>query len=109
MVRNAELLVSDGADKPFLDLYFKNDREGLGVGAYGLIFQTIDGGPYGVCHFEIGSDGFKQAWEEAFTWLVNCGYECADKPSYERYHNDAADHPEGNWVVDICIPLKPSI
>jgi AraC family transcriptional regulator len=72
-------------------------------------FQTIDGGPYGVCHFEIGSDGFKQAWEEAFTWLVNCGYECADKPSYERYHNDAADHPEGNWVVDICIPLKPSI
>jgi photosystem II stability/assembly factor-like uncharacterized protein len=49
LVRNAELLVSDGADKPFLDLYFKNDREGLVVGAYGLIFQTTDGGESWQC------------------------------------------------------------
>lgn len=70
--------------------------------------QTIDGGPYAVCHFEIGSDGFKQAWEEAFAWLVRSGHECAHKPCYERYHNDAADHPEGKWVVDICIPLESS-
>jgi photosystem II stability/assembly factor-like uncharacterized protein len=49
LVRNAELLVSDGADKPFLDLYFRNDREGLVVGAYGLIFQTIDGGQSWQC------------------------------------------------------------
>jgi AraC family transcriptional regulator len=70
-------------------------------------FQTIAGGPYAVCHFEIPTDGFKQAWEEAFTWLVNGGYECADSPCYERYHNHADDHPEGKWRVDICIPLKP--
>lgn len=44
MVGNAELLVADGADKPFLDLFFKNDREGIVVGSYGLIFRTQDGG-----------------------------------------------------------------
>jgi len=44
MVHNAELLVADGPDKPFLDLYFKNDREGIVIGAYGLIFSTQDGG-----------------------------------------------------------------
>jgi photosystem II stability/assembly factor-like uncharacterized protein len=44
MVRNAELLVADGPDKPFLDLYFKNERDGIVVGSYGLIFSTPDGG-----------------------------------------------------------------
>jgi photosystem II stability/assembly factor-like uncharacterized protein len=49
MVQNAELLVADGPDKPFLDLYFKNDREGIVVGAYGLIFSTTDGGQSWQC------------------------------------------------------------
>jgi AraC family transcriptional regulator len=68
--------------------------------------QTINGGPYAVCHFEIKADSFQQAWEDAFAWLVNRGYECADLPCYERYHNNAEDHPEGKWIFDICIPLK---
>ena len=33
-------------------------------------------------------------------------YEAKDKPCYEFYHNDASEHPEGEWIVDICIPLK---
>ncbi|MDJ0782404.1 MAG: GyrI-like domain-containing protein [Desulfosarcinaceae bacterium] len=70
--------------------------------------QTIDGGPYAVCYFETAANGFKSAWEAAFTWLVNSGYECADRPCYERYHNHADDHPDGMWQVDICIPLKVS-
>jgi photosystem II stability/assembly factor-like uncharacterized protein len=40
----AELLVSDGPDKPFLDLYFENEQKGFIVGAYNLIFYTEDGG-----------------------------------------------------------------
>jgi AraC family transcriptional regulator len=72
-----------------------------------IAFQTIKGGLYGVCHFEIKSDNFQQAWDDAFTWLVNSGYECGDKPCYERYHYNAANHPEGKWIFDICIPLKP--
>ena len=40
----AKLLVSDGPDKPFLDLYFLNAQTGFIVGAYNLIFRTDDGG-----------------------------------------------------------------
>jgi photosystem II stability/assembly factor-like uncharacterized protein len=49
MLNNAILLVEDGPDKPLLDLYFKNDREGVVVGAYGLIFRTGDGGDTWQC------------------------------------------------------------
>ncbi len=73
-----------------------------------IAIQTIKGGAYGVCHFEITSDKFQQAWDDVFIWLVNSGYECEDKPCYELYHNNAADHAEGVWKVDICIPLKPA-
>ena len=40
----AEQLQSDGPDKPFLDLYFQDERNGFIVGAYNLIFRTEDGG-----------------------------------------------------------------
>jgi photosystem II stability/assembly factor-like uncharacterized protein len=40
----AKLLVDDGPDKPFLDLYFKNEKTGFIIGAYNLIFRTEDGG-----------------------------------------------------------------
>jgi photosystem II stability/assembly factor-like uncharacterized protein len=43
-VARARRLVADGPDKPFLGLWFRDDREGLVVGAYGLIFRTADGG-----------------------------------------------------------------
>lgn len=68
--------------------------------------QVLSGGPYAVCHFEIQTDSFRKAWEDAFSWLVTGGYECADLPCYELYHNNAAEHPEGKWIFDVCIPLK---
>lgn len=40
----ARQLAKDGPDKPFLDLYFENDRRGFVVGAYNLMFGTEDGG-----------------------------------------------------------------
>lgn len=43
-VRRAERLVADGPDKPFLGLWFPEDKRGLVVGAYGLLFSTEDGG-----------------------------------------------------------------
>lgn len=44
LITEAQLLVDDGPDKPFLDLYFENERSGLIVGAYNLAFHTDDGG-----------------------------------------------------------------
>ena len=43
-VQNAERLVTDGPDKPFLALDFVDAHRGLIVGAYGVALQTTDGG-----------------------------------------------------------------
>jgi photosystem II stability/assembly factor-like uncharacterized protein len=40
----AAQLESDGADKPFFDILFSDERNGLVIGAYGLVFRTEDGG-----------------------------------------------------------------
>jgi len=40
----AKLLVDDGADKPFLAVYFENEQTGFVAGAYGILFRTQDGG-----------------------------------------------------------------
>lgn len=40
----AQRLVDEGPDKPFLDLHFFDNRRGIVVGAYGLAFTTDDGG-----------------------------------------------------------------
>lgn len=42
--QEAQRLVAQGPDKPFLDLHFFNAKQGLVVGAYGLAFATEDGG-----------------------------------------------------------------
>lgn len=44
LLADAERLVADGPDKPFLDLWFHDPNEGFVVGAYGLILGTSDGG-----------------------------------------------------------------
>jgi photosystem II stability/assembly factor-like uncharacterized protein len=40
----ANRFVEDGPDKPFLNLYFSDARNGYVVGAYNFIFRTHDGG-----------------------------------------------------------------
>lgn len=43
-IKDAELLVAEGPDKPFLDLLVQDRLNALVVGAYGLVFRTSDGG-----------------------------------------------------------------
>ena len=43
-VSEAQRMVEEGADKPFLDVWFENERVGYIVGAFNLIFRTDDGG-----------------------------------------------------------------
>lgn len=44
LVRDAEQLVRDGPDKPLLDLHVVDAKRVVVAGAYGLFFETIDGG-----------------------------------------------------------------
>lgn len=43
-IADAERLIKDGPDKPFLDIQFFDENHGLVVGAYGLILETSNGG-----------------------------------------------------------------
>jgi photosystem II stability/assembly factor-like uncharacterized protein len=43
-IRLANQLIADGADKPLLAVHFWDERRGVVLGAYGLIFGTEDGG-----------------------------------------------------------------
>lgn len=41
---DAKRLVAEGPSKPFIDVHFFDNRNGLIIGAFGLIFSTADGG-----------------------------------------------------------------
>jgi len=41
---NAQRLLDDGPDKPFLSLFFQDNQRGYLLGAYNLIMRTSDGG-----------------------------------------------------------------
>lgn len=44
LLNEAKRYKEQGADKPFLDVWFADARNGYAVGAYNLIFRTNDGG-----------------------------------------------------------------
>jgi photosystem II stability/assembly factor-like uncharacterized protein len=44
MLAEAKRYAEQGADKPFLDIWFADEKNGYVVGAYNLIFRTADGG-----------------------------------------------------------------
>ena len=44
LLAEAKRYMEQGADKPFLDVWFADARNGYVVGAYNLIFRTADGG-----------------------------------------------------------------
>lgn len=44
LLDDARFAVEDGPTRPFMDVWFANEREGLIVGAFGMIFRTEDGG-----------------------------------------------------------------
>lgn len=43
-LREAQRMLREGADKPFFDVLFLDEKRGFIVGAYGLFFVTQDGG-----------------------------------------------------------------
>lgn len=44
LLDQAQRMKDEGADKPFLDVWFKNAKEGFVIGAFNLILHTADGG-----------------------------------------------------------------
>ena len=44
LLGEAQRMIDEGADKPFLDVWFADEKTGYVVGAFNLIFRTEDGG-----------------------------------------------------------------
>lgn len=69
-------------------------------------YMEIPSGKYAVGRFEIGVDGFQDAWDSMCLWLTKSGYQPADAFPYELYHNNHEEHPEKKFILDICMPVK---
>lgn len=70
--------------------------------------MKISGGKYAVGHFEMNIDHYAAAWNTICgDWLPDSGYQPDDKPPFEMSLNNPKEHPEGKYIVDICVPVKP--
>ena len=58
-----------------------------------------------VSRLEIKPSQFQQAWEANFAWMVENGYKKSSTNPFEIYHNNAQEHPENKFIVDLCIPI----
>ena len=48
---------------------------------------------------------FQQAWESSFAFMIENGYKKSDIDPFEIYYNNAAEHQENKFIVDLCIPI----
>ncbi|TMM29417.1 AraC family transcriptional regulator [Polaribacter aestuariivivens] len=58
-----------------------------------------------VSRFEITPFQFQQAWESSFAWMIEKGYKKSETAPFEIYYNNATEHPENKFLVDLCIPI----
>ena len=58
-----------------------------------------------VSRLEITPFQFQQAWEASFAFMIENGYKKSEADPFEIYYNNAAEHPENKFIVDLCIPI----
>ncbi len=67
--------------------------------------RWIEGGKYGIGHFQLAKDQYPLAWNLMFSeWLPKSGYQPDDRPCFECYGEDKGEAVE---EVAIYIPLEP--
>jgi AraC family transcriptional regulator len=73
-----------------------------------VMITTLPGGKYAVYRFEGQPQKIKEAYAYMYgKWMPESGYQPADSPCYEIYINDPQKDPEGKFIFDMCIPIKP--
>ncbi|MFO7963664.1 MAG: YCF48-related protein [Desulfobacterales bacterium] len=66
---DVELAVEEGPTRPLMDVWFKNEREGLVIGSFGMIFRTDDGGK----HWKPLLDQIYNPYGYHFYGITRCG------------------------------------
>lgn len=65
-------------------------------------------GTYAMARFELAGDEYEAAWEAVYgQWLPESGFQPVDKPAFELYLSGPDQHPEGKFVLEICVPVRP--
>lgn len=67
--------------------------------------RTIESIKCIISKFEITPNEFQQAWESSFVWMSENGYKKGDLDPFDIYYNNAQEHPENKFIVDLCIPI----
>ena len=70
--------------------------------------MTVAGGKYAVGRFEIKEPDFTSAWDTMMgKWLPESGFQPDDRLPFEVYHEHPNEDGTGQFVFDICVPVKP--
>lgn len=77
-------------------------------GAPTLEALALPGGLCAVGLAEVLPPQFPEAWDQVFASMAQHGYAGDDRVPFEVYLNNCADHPEGRFVVEICVPVRPA-
>jgi AraC family transcriptional regulator len=73
----------------------------------GQIFsETIEAGKFIVGSGEVTLNDFEQCWVSLFLWMNENNYSIRKAFPFEIYHTNFKEHPEGNMIVDFCIPIN---
>jgi AraC family transcriptional regulator len=67
--------------------------------------RTIDRTKCIVSRLELTPMQFQQAWETSFAWMLKAGCKKSAIDPFEIYYNNAQEHPENKFIVDLCIPI----
>jgi AraC family transcriptional regulator len=68
----------------------------------------LSGGKHAVAHFTGKPAQIAGAYQWLYgEWLPKSGFQPLDQPSYEIYHSTPDQNPDGNFVMDICMPIRP--
>ena len=72
---------------------------------FGLI--DLPAGKYAVSRYVGKGDDIGLAWSDMYgSWLPSSGFVPADSPCHDIYLETPDQNKEGNFVMDLCIPIK---
>lgn len=72
---------------------------------FGLI--DLPAGQHAVSQYKGKGDNIGKAWSDMYLWLTSSGFEPTDSPCYDVYLETPETNKEGNFVMNLCVPVKP--
>ncbi len=70
-------------------------------------YMELNGGMYAVCRVACHAERIADVYHALYgAWLPDSGYLPGDMPTYEVYYQTPETHPEGKYLLEICLPVQ---